>query len=48
MKCETCGCETDLVKRVVIRQGYDRTLSKATYNCESCYQKKLKAKARVK
>lgn len=42
MKCDTCGKEVKSVKRVVIRTGYDRTLSKAIYNCEDCYQKKRK------
>ena len=40
MKCDTCGKETPEVKRVVVDAGYDRTLSKAMYNCPACYEKK--------
>ena len=42
MKCDTCGKEASVVKRVVIRENYDRTLSRAVYNCPDCYQKKAK------
>lgn len=45
MKCDTCGQEVGMVKRIVIRTDYDRTLSKAVYNCSDCYDKKLKAQA---
>ena len=41
MKCDTCGKETPEVKRVVVDSGYDRTLSKAMYNCPECYDKKI-------
>ena len=41
MKCDTCGKESPEVKRVVIDDGYDRTLSKAMYNCPACYDKKI-------
>ena len=44
MKCDTCGKEAKEVKRVVIDEGYDRTLSKALYNCPECYEKKLRAR----
>lgn len=44
MRCDTCGREASEVKRVVISPGYDRTLSKAIYNCPECYEKKEKAK----
>ena len=40
MKCDTCGKETDEVRRVVIDTGYDRTLAKPCYNCAECYEKK--------
>lgn len=40
MKCDTCGKETPEVKRVVVDVDYDRTLSKAMYNCPACYEKK--------
>ena len=45
MKCDTCGREVPVVKRVVIRENYDRTLSRAGYNCPDCYQKKAKTHA---
>ena len=41
MKCDTCGKETTEIKRVVIDTGYDRTLSKAIYNCPECYERKI-------
>jgi hypothetical protein len=41
MKCDTCGKEAPEVKRVVVDSGYDRTLSKAMYNCPDCYDKKI-------
>ncbi len=41
MKCDTCGKESPEVKRVVVDSGYDRTLSKALYNCPECYDKKI-------
>ena len=43
IKCDTCGKQTELVRRVVIRADYDRTLSRAVYNCEECYQKKMRS-----
>ena len=42
MRCDTCGKDVPEVKRVVVDDGYDRTLSKALYNCPDCYDKKLK------
>lgn len=48
MKCDTCGREVQVVKRVVIRENYDRTLSRAVYNCPDCYQKKAKNQAAEK
>ncbi|MFH0732566.1 MAG: hypothetical protein V2A72_06565 [Candidatus Omnitrophota bacterium] len=42
MKCDTCYKETDVVKRVVVDSGYDKTLAKPMYNCSSCYEEKLK------
>ena len=41
MKCDACGKESPEIKRVVVDKGYDRTLSKALYNCPTCYEKKL-------
>ena len=44
MKCDTCGKEVKEVKRVVVDQGYDRTLAKPLYNCADCYEKKLRSR----
>jgi hypothetical protein len=44
MKCDTCGKDVAEVKRVVVDEGYDRTLSKPLYNCPDCYDKKLKSR----
>lgn len=44
MRCDTCGRDVPEVKRVVLAPGYDRTLSKAIYNCPECYEKKEKTK----
>ena len=43
MRCDTCGKEVTEVKRVVVDSGYDRTLSKALYNCPACYEEKLRS-----
>lgn len=40
MKCDTCEREAREVRRVVVDQGYDRSLAKAVYNCPECYAKK--------
>ena len=44
MKCDTCGQETEEVKRVVIHKGYDKTRVRAMYNCQQCYEAKEKTK----
>ncbi|GEM_PF-4299458 len=44
MKCDTCGQETEEVKRVVIHKGYDKTRVRAMYNCQQCYEVKEKTK----
>lgn len=44
MKCDTCGKEVKEVRRVIVDAGYDRTMSKALYNCPDCYAKKEAAK----
>jgi uncharacterized Zn finger protein len=48
MKCDTCGKETSEVRRVVIDSGYDRTLSRAMYNCPACYDQKEAARGSKK
>ena len=44
MKCDTCGQETEEVKRVVIHKGYDKTRVRALYNCQACFEAKEKTK----
>jgi DNA-directed RNA polymerase subunit RPC12/RpoP len=44
MRCDTCGKDVPEVKRVLVDTGYDRTLSKALYNCTDCYAKKEASK----
>jgi hypothetical protein len=46
MRCDTCGKETEEVRRVVVDIGYDRTLSKPLYNCPDCFKKKEEAKTK--
>lgn len=45
MRCDTCGKESKEVRRVVVDQGYDRTLARAMYNCPECYAKKERQRA---
>ena len=40
-KCDTCGKEVEVVRRVVIRKDYDRSKANPVYNCPDCYEKKL-------
>ena len=44
MRCDTCGKESKEVRRVVVDEGYDRTLAKPLYNCPECYDKKERSK----
>ncbi|MCG3175833.1 MAG: hypothetical protein MOGMAGMI_00768 [Candidatus Omnitrophica bacterium] len=44
MKCDTCGKEVKEVRRVVIDADYDRSLSRALYNCPECYAAKESAR----
>lgn len=44
MKCDTCGKESNEVRRVVVDAGYDRVLAKPLYNCPACFDKKEKSK----
>ena len=44
MKCDTCGKESNQVRRVVVDSGYDRSLSKPLYNCPDCFEKKEASK----
>ena len=44
MKCDTCGRETRLIKRVVIYKDYDKSNARPVYNCQECFEKKEKAK----
>ena len=38
--CDTCGKVVASVSRVVIDDGYDRSMSRAMYNCPDCFAKK--------
>ena len=48
MRCDTCGKEVKEVSRVVVDEGYDRTLARALYNCPECYAKKEEAKSKAR
>ena len=45
MRCDTCGKENPVIQRVVIAKGYNRSLSRAVYNCPACYEKKEQGEA---
>ncbi len=40
VRCDTCGKWVVSVSRVVIDEGYDRSMSIAIYNCSECFAKK--------
>jgi uncharacterized protein with PIN domain len=40
LRCDTCGKIVSSVSRVVIDENYDRSMSRALYNCSECYDKK--------
>ena len=42
--CDTCKQDTPVVMRVVIAQGYNRSLARPLFNCPSCYEKKESTK----
>ena len=44
MKCDTCGKETNQIRRVLVDKGYDRSLALPLYNCPECFEKKEKAR----
>lgn len=44
MRCDTCKKETAVVQRVVIAEGYNRSLSRPVFNCPECFQKKEASK----
>lgn len=44
MKCDTCGREVTVVKRVVIYKDYDRINARPVYNCQKCFDKKEREK----
>lgn len=46
MKCDTCKQESPIVMRVVIAHGYNRSLARALFNCQSCFEKKEESKQR--
>lgn len=41
-RCDTCGKTTSEVKRVLIRKEYDRSRSNPVYNCQGCFEKKIR------
>lgn len=44
MRCDTCKRETDMVMRVVVAKGYNRSLAQPLFNCPECFEKKERAK----
>jgi hypothetical protein len=40
LRCDTCGKIVTSVARVVLDHDYDRSMSKALYNCPECFKKK--------
>ncbi len=49
VRCDTCHKEVKEVSRVVVDEGYDRSLAPALYNCPDCFaQKDRQRRARVK
>ncbi len=49
VRCDTCHKEVREVSRVVVDEGYDRSLAPALYNCPDCFaQKDRQRRAKVK
>lgn len=48
MKCDTCGKESNKTRRVLVDEGYDRSLALPLYNCPECFEKKEKARLKRK
>ncbi|HEX2998724.1 MAG TPA: hypothetical protein VHR86_00540 [Armatimonadota bacterium] len=44
MKCDTRGKESARLARVVIDQGYNRSMAKPLWNCPECFEKKEQAR----
>ena len=44
MRCDTCKRESQLLMRVVIAKGYNRTLARPIFNCSECFEKKEQVK----
>lgn len=38
--CDTCGKETDQLRRDVLDRDYNALMKPPLWNCEACYQKK--------
>ena len=38
--CDTCGKETDQLRRDVVDEGYNALTKPPLWNCEECYEKK--------
>ncbi len=46
MKCDTCGKESEKLARVVIDQGYNRSMAKPLWNCPECFEQKERERRR--
>ena len=44
MRCDTCRKESDVIMRVVVAKGYNRSLSRPVFNCPECFEKKEQSK----
>ena len=40
LRCDTCGKETDQLRRDVVDAGYNALIKPPLWNCEACYEKK--------
>ena len=40
LKCDTCGRESDQLRRDVVDRGYNALTRPPLWNCESCYAAK--------
>ena len=45
MKCDTCQQESEIIMRVVVAQGYNRSLARPLLNCPACFEKKEQSKS---
>lgn len=45
MRCDTCQKQVDLIMRVVVASGYNRSLARPIFNCPTCFENKEKQKS---